>query len=365
MRILQMIYSLSSGGAERFTIDLSNQLQKMGHTVCLCMLRGEDRQEDTFNKQFLSEAVVFYSSNLSKGFSLSKVRTVERFIKFWKPDVVHCHLNVIPYIYRLAVFDKGIKFFHTLHNVASNTGGGRMQYPLNRFFYKHNLISPVCISRLCQESYESYYKLHNAPCVDNGRSFVGTSHLYEMVRQEVETYKLSAETLVFVHVARFHVQKNQQLLIDSFNRLALEGVDFILLIIGNGYGCEEGLKLQQSACSAIHFLGEKNNVNDYLYCANAFCLTSIYEGLPISLLEALSCGVVPICTPVGGVPDVISDGTNGYLSSGQDVDSYCEAINRFIQQPIPKQVLVDYYQANYSMEVCAKKYEALYNCSPL
>ena len=115
--------------------------------------------------------------------------------------------------------------------------------------------------------------------------------------------------------------------------------------------------MQERANPKIKFLGEKNNVNDYLLCSDAFCLSSIYEGLPISLLEALSCGITPICTPVGGVPDVIKDGENGYLSKGFETNDYCKAIRKFIEKPINKNLLVNFYKKNYSMEVCAGKYE--------
>lgn len=63
---------------------------------------------------------------------------------------------------------------------------------------------------------------------------------------------------------------------------------------------------------------------------------------------------------MGGIPDVIIDGVNGYLSSGQDVDAYCHAVKRYLARPLPSQSLVQYFEANYSMETCARKYEQLY-----
>lgn len=356
---MQIIYSLSSGGAEKFVVDLSNELAERGHDVVLCILR-DDSGDFIFNKQFLNSNVRFHSMKFDKGFSLSRYQQVKKYIMTENPDVVHCHLNVIPYIYEIALLNKEIRFVHTLHNVAPNTGGVGIQYYFNRFFYKHNLIYPICISKLCLKSFKSYYNLNNSTFIDNGRSVVSISPKFRSVSDEVDSYKISKTTPVFIHIARFSPQKNQQLLVDSFNKLDSEMIDFTLLIIGNGYDCKEGRRLQYTACDKIHFLGEKDNVIDYMNCSDAFCLTSFYEGLPISLLEALSCGVTPICTPVGGIPDVIKDNVYGYLSVGQNIDEYCNAIKRFLKQPLSSKQLIDYFYANYSMGICAKKYEDIY-----
>lgn len=360
MKIIQLLYTLSSGGAEKFVVDLSNELAERGHDVTLCMLRADDKPNFTFNRQFLSNKVRYYNIGFNRGFSLAKSNAVQRFIKQEHPDVVHCHLNVIPYIFRLAIMDRKIAFIHTLHNVAQNASGAGYQPLINRFYYKYSFIHPVCISRLCMESYNKFYKLDNALYIDNGRALVPPSDRIEEVRDEIKWYKGSNETQVFIHVARCDKQKNQHLLIDAFNVLNELGIDFLLLIVGNGYNSELGTALKIKACDKIHFLGEKNNVNDYLLCADAFCLTSIFEGLPISLLEALSCGVTPICTPVGGIPDVIRDGVNGYLSEGLEINQYVEAVKHFMDHPINRDGLKAFYQANYSMEICVEKYERLY-----
>ena len=100
MKIIQIIYSLCPGGAEKFVVDLSNQLATMGHDVTLCMLRDVTDESLTFNKQFLQSNVKLHSMKFSRGFSWGKCRSVEKYIQNERPDVVHCHLNVIPYVYR-------------------------------------------------------------------------------------------------------------------------------------------------------------------------------------------------------------------------------------------------------------------------
>ena len=60
------------------------------------------------------------------------------------------------------------------------------------------------------------------------------------------------------------------------------------------------------------------------------CLPSIWEGLPVTLLEALSVGCIPICSPVGGIPDVVKDGENGYLSVSCGEEDYYSTMKRFL-----------------------------------
>lgn len=359
MHIIQLIYSLSSGGAERFVVDLSNELANMGHDVTLCMLLKDDNAGLTFNKKFINANVKFHAMNFDRGFSIHKSDLLQNYIKKENPDIVHCHLNVIPYVFRLCLFNRRIKFFHTLHNIAEHASGSRWQYHINKFYYKHNLIRPICISKLCLESYINLFKLNNAPVIDNGRAVPDISDKFNTVKAEVD-YLKHGQSPVFIHVARYNFQKNQELLIDSFNVLYENGLNYTLLIIGNGYNSDDGIKLQKRACKNIHFLGEKDNVCDYLLCSDAFCLSSRYEGLPISLLEALACGLTPISTSVGGIPDVIEDGVTGYLSSGLDAASYIDAVKRFIDKPLAKGMLINYFKNNYSMEVCARKYEVEY-----
>ena len=360
MKIIQFIYSLSSGGGEKFVVDLSNQLARLGHDVIICILRNEYEEKNVFNRKFVNDGVKFHSLDIEPGFSYGKMKIVENYIIQNSPDVVHCHLNVIPYIFRLALINRKIKFFHTLHSLAEKTCGNGVQKYINYLYYKKEWIYPICISKLCQRSYIEFYHLKNAPYINNGRSLPQKSTEFNVVVDEINTYKYTQSTIVFTHVARFHEAKNQKLLIESFNKLDTEGIDFVLLVIGIGFDSDEGLKLQDSACKRIKFLGIKSNVADYLMNSDAFCLSSSYEGMPLSLLEAISCGVTPICTPVGGITDIITDGVNGYLSEGLNVETYVRALKRYLASPIPADILVSYFKEHLSIEKCANLYEDLY-----
>lgn len=359
MKIIQLLYTLASGGAEKFVVNLSNELESQGHDVIICMLREEEQSHLTFNKQFLAPNVEFYSMNFKSGISLKKVYLVEKYLKGQNPDIVHCHLNVTPYIFRMSISNEKIKFVHTIHNVASKASGVKSQYYLNKLFYKTK-IQPITISRECDMSFVDYYHLTNSVCIENGCPKVTASNLLFDVSAEVESYKTHLDTPVFVHIARCSSQKNQQLLIDAFNVIDRNGIDYALLVIGNGYFEKQHKCLIDSACDKIHFLGEKKNVGDYLLCADAFCLSSVYEGLPISLIEAMSCGIPSICTSVGGIPDVVVEGVTGFLSKDMDTQSYVNAIMRFLENSIKSEIIIDMYERRFSIVECAKRYMSVY-----
>lgn len=350
---------MCAGGAERFVAGLANTQTQMGHDVQVCILLTDKEEKNVFNRQFLNPSVTFHTIGITSGFSIKKSNIVEQYILSKSPDVVHCHLNVIPYIYRLAFRTRKIKFVHTLHNIAPNTLGSSIQFALNYLCYRFGYISPVTISDKCDLSYREFYRLNNSVCIENGCESLISSALYAEIKKEVELYKHGPDTKVYIHVARFHPQKNQKLLISAFNNLLTSGYDACLLIIGDGFESKDGIVLKDMALDGIHFLGLKNNVGDYLKCSDAFCLSSIYEGLPISLLESLSLGVVPICTRVGGIPDVIEDGKTGILAE-PDLNSYTIALQRLFTCGIDIENLKSYYKNNYSMEVCAKRYLSIY-----
>lgn len=78
------------------------------------------------------------------------------------------------------------------------------------------------------------------------------------------------------------------------------------------------------------FLGPKDNPRDYMAASDAFVLSSIYEGMPLTLIECFSAGAIPICTPVGGIVNMINDGENGILATSTDTKALEGAIIRFI-----------------------------------
>ena len=352
--IIMMILSISLPVVSR-AVDVTSS-EEDNFPLDVVLERDETNPNWIFNKQFIHPKVKLKSFGFSEGFSLKKMTTICKYLKLNSPDIVHCHLNVIPYIFPLAFSNKKITFIHTIHSIAEKASGLRIQRNINRFFYKTNRIIPITISKECKQSFENYYDLPNTVRIDNGCPAIKPSKYFTDVQNEIQKFKHTKNTKIFIHIARCHPAKNQELLINAFNKLYADNVDFSLIIVGAGYNSKEGIKLQQIANPHIYFLGEKSNVGDYLKCADFFCLSSLYEGFPISLIEAMSLGVIPICTPVGGMVDAVVDGVTGYLSGDVSEASYYEALLRALRGHISKEKVVAYFDQNFKMDRCARRY---------
>ena len=360
MKILHLSYSLASGGAERFVVDLCNELAKSSENkVTLVTLVDDNLPGNAHYLPELNDTVEYVCLKAKSGLSLKAIWRLFSFIIERKPDVVHAHCAAL-LLFLPSIIYRKCKYIHTLHNIAQKNIPFAWMRGIYRCFYR-SLVQPVTISGACDTSYIQYYGLTNSICIYNGRSPIVPSLLANIVKEEVESYNNGNECPVFIHVARYGEAKNQQLLINVFEKLADEGKRFLLLILGNRH--EHAPYYNKIRSSQIRILGEKYNVGDYLICSDYFVLSSLWEGLPISLLEAMSVGCVPVCTPAGGVADVVKHGTNGFLPPDFSEDSFYRLLNSCLLSHSKEALSVaarkDYADA-FSMESCAKRYYDVY-----
>ena len=358
MKIVQIIYNLSSGGGERFVVDTCNELIKNSENELYLLTLNANTPSRCHYLDTLSPIVNHTDIGTSKGLSLNGAIGLYKAIKHIKPDIVHIHCSAV-LIYLPALLYKKAKYVHTLHNLANKAISFKWLRGFQKLLFKRR-IQPVTISNICQQSYIDFYKQDNAICITNGRARLKTTNKYKSVQNEIARYKQDKDIPVFIHVARYAEQKNQKLLFDAFTKLHNSGKEFLLVVIGSGY--ENSLYMHLNETGFVKILGAKQNVGDYLACADYFVLSSTWEGLPLSLLEAMSMGCVPISTPAGGVVDVIRDGENGLLCPTFETDEFSNTIAKVFDKDfaINKEQIIKDYEENYTMEVCVNKYYNVY-----
>lgn len=363
MKILHIIPDLHGGGGQKFCMDLCNELSKV-HDVTVCSLF--DVEEHMFMAKALSPEVKRVTLHKKAGFDISLFFKINKLIKQNKYDTVHTHLRALFYSTPAIIFNR-LNYFHTVHNMADKETGKVGRFIYNILFHYFN-VTPVGISQKVLKSIQEEYGQSHTILIDNGvKRPVATSEL-SSVQHEINSYKKTPTSNVFLTIGRIEQQKNHLMLIEVFNRLISEGEDIVLLIIGDDPYSGKPLlnQLQKIACPEIHFLGMKQNVSDYLLSSDAFCLSSLYEGLPITLLEAMALRIIPICTPAGGIIDVINDMQNGLLSTDVYAESYYLKIKQFLslsdeqKAHIADNTIKD-FEKSYDISATATKYVTLYN----
>ena len=128
-------------------------------------------------------------------------------------------------------------------------------------------------------------------------------------------------------------KKGHKYLIDALSELHSIGVDCTLTILGEGQ-LEQELILyarDKSLENAVRFEGFKPNVTDYLSQTDIFVLPSLWEGLPVALMQAMACGIPCVATNVGGIKELIENDMNGILVEPHNSHRLCNAILRLVK----------------------------------
>ena len=355
MKMIQMTYSLLAGGAERVVVGLSNRLAaNEENEVVLVSVLDDAVPGNTFYLKDLSPRVRYMNLHCKRGLEPKAIWRVFQTIRKERPDVVHSHVTVVLLLLP-ALFMRKVCYFHTIHNMARRIAdkAGVAKRAIMHYMFKRKK------SEACRRSYRETYHICNDICIMNGSEPLTVTEEKSSVEREVEILKHHPDDLVFIHIARHHPQKNHGRLFRCFLRLEKEGEHFILMVLGDHYDlCQTELKDSKN----IFLLGAKKNVGDYMSEADFFVLSSDYEGLPMTLLEAMSMGVVPVSTPAGGVVDVIEDGVNGYLSESFDEEDFYRKIKQAMNErgSIPPERIKQHYETHFSMEACAENYYEAY-----
>lgn len=361
MKIIELIFDLSSGGAERFVVDLSNELSKTEDVILMTL--KDDKMNSRQRKFYfpeMSSRVRYVNLGLPDGLGLNTWWTVYKAIKAEDADVLHIHLAPIVNFCIPALFllRNELTIVQTIHT-DFKAGHSNIIYRL--LFNTLGRVHKMRWAALSSPNYKDLttrYPWALSRCIRNGRGPLVATENFENVAVEINGYRNSPGTVIFIHIARCIEVKNQMMLVKAFNRFVEGGADAQLLVVGAGFDSVLGQEIMESACPAIHFLGVRNNIADYLLNSDCFCLSSLYEGLPISVIESLMSGTPVLSTPLPGVVDVVKVGFNALTSKDFTESSYAEALGKVVEMlpDLKANAQAQKDDERYTMKTCAAAY---------
>lgn len=309
-------------GAETMCENLCYELRKEGIDVIVVSLY--DFHSAITNRIEESGIKVIYLKK-KRGLDISIIYKLRKIFKKEKPDVIHTHRYVMQYAIPASVGLPIKKRIHTVHNVAEKEVP-KQQQKLNYFFYKYFHVIPVALSNEVKESISEVYRIPSKriPVIFNG---INLSKCLPKRNYEIDG------VVKIVHIGRFSEQKNHNMIIHSYKKVLEVIPNCKLILIGSGE-LEENIRklvLSLKIDDKVEFKGVISDVFTYLHKADIFILPSNYEGMPMTLIEAMGTGLPIIATNVGGVPSMIKNNENGILIKNNEEDLFL-AIKRLMDE---------------------------------
>ena len=148
-------------------------------------------------------------------------------------------------------------------------------------------------------------------------------------------YGIPKDAFVVGWVGRMTGVKATGVVLEIVRATRERGVDAVLCMVGDGPDRErlEQLAHDLGIARSTYFVGYQEEIAGYYRLFDAFLLPSVNEGTPVSAIEALASGTPVVATRVGGVPDVVTDGTDGFLVDPGDTDAAAERLAELARDP--------------------------------
>lgn len=360
MKIIQIISSLGNGGAEKLVVELSNELGLKNNVTIVSLKKVEDWM---FPPSQISSKVKLIELNKTKGFDFYVLHSLYSLLKKEQPQIVHIHLRLSLYYFLLLIpFFKKINFYFTIHATFD-----QHQVLFNRLeklpFYRK--VTNICLSETIYNEFNKAFPKLNFTTIENGVKAMKPTKLNDNVKEQVNSKRINGNNKVFLFVGRLSYSKNIPLMLDVFSDMSLNYSTLIIIGSGPDEIKKKVIDKSDKSKGRIVFLGARDNVADYMQHVDAIILTSRIEGLPLVVLEALSLGLPILSTPVGGLPDIIKIGENGFLSNSHEKNEIVEMIKDFFKITKTKleQISVNnknLFSKQFSIKACSNKHENIY-----
>jgi len=320
-KVIHIIPEFGLAGAEIMAETLMIELSKRDYNVKAISMYTYDT---AITKRLNEANIPVFFLGKKNGLDIRMILKLYKIFRNEKPDIIHTHRYVMQYAIPAAVLAGVPVKVHTVHNIATKELG-KLQRRLSKIFYKVFNVIPVAISPIVKESIKKEYGIpHNKiPMVYNGIDFARCS--------VKKIYNESDNSLTILHVGRFAPQKNHFDLINGFYDVAKKYPSVKLKLIGIGEleGKIKSLVNSLELSKQVEFLGSQNNVYEYMNNADIFILPSLWEGMPITIIEAMGTGVPIIASNVGGIPDMLENNKNALIIEPNS-ESITNALIKFI-----------------------------------
>lgn len=362
LRIAMMLESDGPGGAEMMVFRLSQELRERGHTVVpVGPAKGIGWLGDLFRGAGVSPEVF----RLRRPIDPHCVSGLVQLFRQHRIDAVHSHE------FTMAVYGAASSRLLKLPQVITMHGGFKVCKALRRRvalrWAMRNSEHTVMVSRATQRQFATDLGLEESrfTVVPNGVPVDAG----DATNARLE-FGIGENECVLVAVGTLERHKGHQVLLDAMASLVRGGLStpWRLIIAGGRGGDQQESLLHfvrvEGLENRVHIVTNRSDVTDLLALADVFVMPSLWEGLPMALLEAMVAGKAIIASATAGIPEAIVDGREGFLVPPGDAAPLAERIRILLTDPQRRASLGAAASVRarreFTVRVMADRYEALY-----
>lgn len=354
MKILHVITSLQTGGAEKLMVDLLPRLRAAGHDISLCLFDGVDTP---FKSEIQKSGIPLIE--FSRGRSVYHPINLIRLRKLLQDyDIVHTH-NYAPQIFAaIASIGRHVRLVTTEHGGSNRRRKYKFYAHIDRWMY-HRYNQVICIADKTRQNLSAFVgdSVRNLTVINNGVDV----QKYASAIPSDSLEKIAPGSRKIIMVAGFRWEKDQDTVIRALKHLP---TDFHLFFVGDGSRRSEleTLASQLGLTERVHFMGVRTDVAELLHAADYIVMSSHFEGLSLSSVEGMSIGKPFLASDVDGLREVVAGAgilfphgdyqtlANEILGLESSPDTYTAVANTCHQRA-----------ANYDISGMVEGYMAIYN----
>ncbi|MBO9684607.1 MAG: glycosyltransferase family 4 protein, partial [Flavisolibacter sp.] len=250
-------------------------------------------------------------------FDVHKWKKVKEWIRSEKIDLIHAHGTRANSNILWAARSLGIPVVYTIHGWSfhddQNPVVKKIRVLGEKYLTSKSTLN-ISVSQSNKETGHKYFNGFRSVVVNNGinTNVFNPERTFKDIRQELN---IPENATLVLFLARFTHQKQPIVLLKAFIEAAKKDESLFLLMVGDGEQKEEAIQLFETSGfkNRIILSSFRQDVPDILAAADIFVLASLWEGLPIALLEAMSMGKAIIATKVDGTREILRHKENGFL----------------------------------------------------
>lgn len=364
MRVMHVVTKLSGGGAERFVVSMAPRIAEQGHASAIMTI---DPCETPPELRSLASVEILHMRRAGRFDARFLARTVAA-MRRWRPDVVHTHMHAATLWGRLAAVTAGVPCIVRTEHLGSSTVGRVKQTALACRALNSATSAIVTFFREQARYLAAHERIdpRKLAVIPNGIAMrpYPTQAEREEARRRLE---LDENTRAIVVIGHLHPYKNQRLALEAFARLtARERRRHRLFLIGRGpdRAMLDELARSLGIAGSVTFTGFRDDVALLLPGADLLLVSSLTEGMPLAVLEAMSAGVPVVSTPWTGVREMLHDGELGVIAAGFDAPSLTRAIEESAEDAERTRAMTmraaEYARRECDISTCLNRHVELY-----